>query len=220
MRDDQGPMTIEWPVGLLRRALLEVGGRLGAGEHVFELTPSEARSVFGTGTPRPDELARRASRRLQLATSDPPPTLGQPEADPPLSALPSPLATTVAMVQVSLKYTGMTGPVDQDVLSGAGIGVSSYTGRAVVADSADDAMERLEPGDVLVVRATSPAFNLVLSIAGALVTVDGGAMSHAAVLSRELGLPAVIGASGALSIVDGSRIEVDPGAGSVRVVES
>ena len=220
MRDDQGPMTIEWPVGLLRRALLEVGGRLGAGEHVFELTPSEARSVFGTGTPRPDELARRASRRLQLATSDPPATLGQPEADPPLSALPSPLATTVAMVQVSLKYTGMTGPVDQDVLSGAGIGVSSYTGRAVVADSADDAMERLEPGDVLVVRATSPAFNLVLSIAGALVTVDGGAMSHAAVLSRELGLPAVIGASGALSIVDGSRIEVDPGAGSVRVVES
>jgi pyruvate,water dikinase len=81
-------------------------------------------------------------------------------------------------------------------------------------------MERLEPGDVLVVRATSPAFNLVLSIAGAVVTVDGGAMSHAAVLSRELGIPAVIGAPGALSIVDGSQIEVDPVAGVVRCLDS
>ena len=151
---------------------------------------------------------------------NPPPTLGQPEADPPLSALPGPLATTVAMVQVSLEYTGMAGPAGQDPLTGAGIGASSYMGRAVVADSADEAMERLEPGDVLVVRATSPAFNLVLSIAGALVTVDGGAMSHAAVLSRELGLPAVIGASGALSIVDGSQIEVDPVAGTVRAIGS
>jgi len=220
MRDDQGPMTIEWPVGLLRRALLEAGGRLGVGEHVVELTPDEARSLFQAGTPDPDELARRAARRLQLASLHPPPTLGQPEADPPLSALPGPLATTVAMVQVSLEYTGMAGPVGHDPLSGSGIGASSYVGRAVVADSADEAMERLEPGDVLVVRATSPAFNLVLSIAGALVTVDGGAMSHAAVLSRELGLPAVIGASGALSIVDGSQIEVDPPAGTVRVIGS
>ena len=220
IRDDQGPMTIEWPVGLLRCALLEAGDRLGVGEHAFELTPDEARSIFAAGTPEPDELARRAAQRHQLAMLEPPPTLGQPEADPPLSALPRPLATTVAMVQVSLKYTGMTAQVSRDALSGAGIGTSSYTGRAVVAESADEAMERLEPGDVLVVRATSPAFNLVLSIAGALVTVDGGAMSHAAVLSRELGLPAVIGAPGALSIGDGSLVEVDPVAGSVTVVES
>jgi phosphohistidine swiveling domain-containing protein len=48
------------------------------------------------------------------------------------------------------------------------------------------------------------------------VTVDGGAMSHAAVLARELGIPAVIGASGALSITDGAMVEVDPLAGAVR----
>jgi phosphohistidine swiveling domain-containing protein len=151
---------------------------------------------------------------------DPPATLGRAEPAPPLSTLPASLAQTVAMVQVALKYTGMAAPIEQHPLSGAGIGSSSYTGRAVVADSADDAMERLAPGDVLVVRATSPAFNLVLSIAGAVVTVDGGAMSHAAVLSRELGLPAVIGASGAFSIVDGSIVEVDPVAGVVRLVGS
>ena len=77
----------------------------------------------------------------------------------------------------------------------------------------------MEPGDVLVVRATSPAFNSVLAIAGAVVTADGGALSHAAVLARELGIPAVIGVSGALSIPDGRMIEVDPVAGAVRLID-
>ena len=218
MRDDQGPMTIEWPAGLLRRALLEAGSRLGVGNDVFDLTPDEARGLFGASTPSADELRSRAANRSAEATLDPPLRLGEPEAQPPLDALPTALATTVAMVQFSLKYTGMSGERTDPPLSGTGVGSASYTGRAVVADSADDAMERLAPGDVLVVRATSPAFNLVLSIAGAVVTVDGGAMSHAAVLARELGIPAVIGASGALSITDGSMVEVDPVAGVVRPI--
>jgi pyruvate,water dikinase len=124
------------------------------------------------------------------------------------------------MVQFSLRYMGMDGSSGTEPLTGTGIGTASYTGRACVADSADDAFARLAPGDVLVVRATSPAFNVVLSIAGAVVTVDGGAMSHAAVLSRELGLPAVIGAPGALDITDGSMIEVDPVAGVVRCLDT
>ena len=218
MRDDQGPMTIEWPAGLLRRALLEAGSRLGVGDDVFELSPDEARGLFGETTPTATELRSRAATRDAEAQLDPPLTLGDPEAQPPLEALPTALATTVAMVQFSMKYTGLAGERTDPPLSGTGVGTVSYTGRAVVAGSADDAMERLAPGDVLVVRATSPAFNLVLSIAGAVVTVDGGAMSHAAVLARELGIPAVIGASGALSIADGSMVEVDPVAGVVSPV--
>jgi pyruvate,water dikinase len=132
--------------------------------------------------------------------------------------LPDSLATLVAMVQVSLEYLGMDGTATGESLAGVGIGAMSYTGRARVTDSADEAIERLEPGDVLVVRATSPAFNVVLAIAGAVVTADGGALSHAAVLARELGIPAVVGAPGALSIPDGSVVEVDPTQGSVRVV--
>jgi pyruvate,water dikinase len=212
-------MTVEWPVGLLRRGLLEAGTRLDLGELALELTPEEARSMFGDSVPTIDVLRSRAQSRRAAAALDPPRTLGDPEPQPPLDALPSALATLVAMVQFSMKYTGMAGPSTDPPLGGTGVGSVSYTGRAVVAESADDAMERLEPGDVLVVRATSPAFNLVLSIAGAVVTADGGAMSHAAVLARELGIPAVIGASGALSIVDGSRVEVDPIAGVVRPID-
>jgi pyruvate,water dikinase len=76
----------------------------------------------------------------------------------------------------------------------------------------------MEPGDVLVVRATSPAFNAVLGIAGAVITVDGGPMSHAAVLARELGIPAVVGVPGALDLTDGTLVEVDAAAGQVRVL--
>jgi phosphohistidine swiveling domain-containing protein len=219
MRDDQGPMTIEWPAGLLRRALLVAGSRLGVSDLVFELTPDEARGLFGGTTPTVDELQGRATKRHAQGKLDPPLTLGDPEPQPSLDALPAALATTVAMVQFSMKYTGLAGDRLDPPLSGTGVGTVGYTGRAVVADSADDAMERLAPGDVLVVRATSPAFNLVLSIAGAVVTVDGGAMSHAAVLARELGIPAVIGASGALSIPDGAMVEVDPVAGTVRPLD-
>jgi pyruvate,water dikinase len=79
---------------------------------------------------------------------------------------------------------------------------------------------QMEPGDVLVVPCTTPAFNMVLSLAGAIVTAEGGALSHAAVLARELGIPAVIGAPCALiDIPDGSMIEVDPIAGSVKVLD-
>jgi pyruvate,water dikinase len=88
-----------------------------------------------------------------------------------------------------------------------------------VATSPEEALDVLEPGDVLVVPCTTPAYNLVLSIAGGVVTAEGGPLSHAAVLARELGIPAVIGAADALTAIpDGSLVEVDPVAGEVRVL--
>ena len=79
------------------------------------------------------------------------------------------------------------------------------------------ALARLRPGDVLVARSTTPAFNSALSIAGGLVVEEGGYLSHAAVTARELGLPAVIGAAGALSALpDGELVCVEPDLGIVR----
>ena len=58
-----------------------------------------------------------------------------------------------------------------------------------------------------------------LSLAGAVVVQEGGLLSHAAVIARELGLVAVVGAAGAMAAVpDGALVEVDPGAGRVRVL--
>jgi phosphohistidine swiveling domain-containing protein len=125
----------------------------------------------------------------------------------------------VGSVQTALIHLAMVKEVDAhaDPLTGVGIGNTSHTGTARTAASADEAIEKLEPGDVLVVRATSPAFNAVLAIAGAVVTSDGGALSHAAVLARELGIPAIVGAPGALDIEDGATVTVDPVLGTVTL---
>ena len=92
-------------------------------------------------------------------------------------------------------------------------------GGARGAENADEAPDRLHPGGVRVARTPPPAYTLVLTLVGGLVTAEGGPMSHAAVLSRELGIPAVVGAPGAMEgIADGDRVEVDPENGVVRVL--
>jgi pyruvate,water dikinase len=104
-------------------------------------------------------------------------------------------------------------------LEGLGIGSESYTGTACVVDNAVDAIDRLQPGDVLVTPFTAPSFNAILPMAGALVVQEGGLLCHAAVMARELELSAIIGCVDALtSIRDGDQVEVDPVAGRVRLV--
>jgi rifampicin phosphotransferase len=226
MRDDNGPTLIEWPVGIMRLTLLEVGRRLVANgraeraEHALELEPAElSASLLGAGGgPGAAVLAERRRVRLALARLNPPLTLGPPEPPPPVGVLPEPLETLVQTIATAMAEMGMAGAANTNPLAGVGVGSASYRGRVRRSDSPEEAFELLEPGDVLVVRSTSPAFNSILAIAGAVVTADGGAMSHAAVLARELGIAGVIGASGALDLPDGAIVEVDPVAGVVRII--
>lgn len=227
MRDDNGPVTVELPVGLLRRALLETGRRLAASgqleepEHALLLEPGEARDPFADRPQFATQMTRRAEQRLEMEALTPPAGLGPVEPAPPIDVLPGPLAEMVGSVQTALVHLAMVkegdGGQHADPLIGVGIGNTSHTGTARTAASADEAIEKLQPGDVLIVRATSPAFNAVLAIAGAVVTSDGGALSHAAVLARELGIPAIVGAPGALDIEDGATVTVDPVLGRVVV---
>jgi pyruvate,water dikinase len=129
----------------------------------------------------------------------------------------------VSLVLTVIAELGMgdvDGPLtDRTSLTGTGIGTMPITGVARVAENAEEAFDRLEPGEILVTRTTSPAYNMVLTLVGGLVTAEGGPMSHAAVLSRELGIPAVVGAADAMRLItDGDVVEVDPVAGRVRVV--
>ena len=168
--------------------------------------------------PDASAIAERAQARLATLALDPPATLGPDEPRPPADVLPDPLPTLVQMIDAAMRHMGMIPTERADPLTGVGVGTTAYTGKVCTAASAEEAIEKLEPGDVLVVAATSPAFNAVLTIAGAVVTSHGGALSHAAVLARELGFAAVVGAPGALSIPDGATVEVDPTVGRVRVV--
>jgi phosphohistidine swiveling domain-containing protein len=101
----------------------------------------------------------------------------------------------------------------------AGIGVCSgvATGTArIVTDPANPGA--LQPGDILVAPITDPAWTpLFLAVAGVVVDV-GAHLSHAAIVSRELGIPAVVSATGASSTIpDGARITVDGSRGVVTV---
>jgi pyruvate,water dikinase len=225
LRDDNGPVTSEWPLGVLRMALLALGRRLVAAgtlsspELVFELQRAEVSAALLGGSPDDATLQRRARHRASLKSVRAPDVLGPPEAAPPLDVLPSHMARVAAMVQTVVKFMGMDGTAGSDPLQGSGIGSRSVTGTARLATNPEDALDALQPGDILVVAGTTPAYNLVLSLAAAVVTADGGPMSHAAVIARELGIPAVVGARGALTdIPDGATIEVDPVAGRVRVL--
>ena len=76
----------------------------------------------------------------------------------------------------------------------------------------------LRVGDILVTRATTPAWTPLFGIAAAVVTEGGGALSHCAILAREYGLPAVVGAAGAtVRIRDGATITVDGTKGRVTI---
>jgi rifampicin phosphotransferase len=225
LRDENGPLTYEWPAGLLRRALLEAGGRLATAgmlagaTDVFELRTGEVTSML-TGAPGPgfDEIAARAEERRWWATLDAPPRLGPVEAPPPVSVMPPNLRRITRIVLT------VVAALEADVatrapLAGMGIGDTPYVGTARVVQDAVEALATMEPGDIIVAPYTAPTYNAVLAMAGAIVTGEGGLLCHAAVIARELGLPAVIGATDAMDLIpDGATIEVDPEAGTVRVL--
>ena len=109
---------------------------------------------------------------------------------------------------------------DATVVRGIGASPGIVTGTArLIGDPAE--FDRLERGDVLVTASTSESFNIVLPILGAIVTDSGGLLSHAAIVSREFGIPAVVGCRDATSLIaEGVRVRVDGTAGEVTVIGS
>ncbi|MER7417304.1 PEP/pyruvate-binding domain-containing protein [Micromonospora peucetia] len=88
-------------------------------------------------------------------------------------------------------------------------------GPARVVRGPDDFAE-VRPGDVLVCRTTDPAWTPLFGVVAAVVTETGGLLSHAAIVARELGLPAVLAVPGAMTALpDGATVEVDGSTGRV-----
>ncbi len=78
---------------------------------------------------------------------------------------------------------------------------------------------RLQQGDILVCQVTNPTWAPIFQKIAAAVSDIGGSMSHAAIVAREYGLPAVVGTGTATSkIKDGQRIRVDGGRGVVTLL--
>ncbi len=81
-------------------------------------------------------------------------------------------------------------------------------------------LHKVQAGDILVASMTRPEFMPALKKAAAIVTDEGGITSHAAIVSRELGIPAVIGTKVATKVLkDGMRVEVGANHGFVRILK-
>ncbi len=77
----------------------------------------------------------------------------------------------------------------------------------------------VQQGEVLVASSTGSTFNVVLPLIGALVTERGGVLSHAAIVSREYGLPGIVGCVGATTTLKtGMRVRVDGDKGEVWTI--
>lgn len=82
------------------------------------------------------------------------------------------------------------------------------------------ALKNVQEGDILVASMTRPEFVPAMKKAAAIVTDEGGITCHAAILSRELGVPCVIGTRLATKILkDGMNVEVDGSAGTVKIID-
>jgi phosphoenolpyruvate synthase/pyruvate phosphate dikinase len=93
-------------------------------------------------------------------------------------------------------------------------------GIARVCRGAEEAASKMQDGDILVCGMTAPEYVPVMKKAAAIVTDQGGITCHAAVISRELGVPCIVGTFVATKkIKDGDVIEVDADKGVVRIVD-
>ena len=227
IRDEKGYLNDLHALGLARRTLLEIGrravreGRLEAAEHVLDATAEEAAQIARGAGPSADTLAAHSRYRLTTSVDVAPETLGdapvrfQPPAGQPEALM---RAGRAGATMRRLMFDAAERPREGLSLRGLPASLGSARGPVRIVREPGD-LARVRRGDIVVAAMTTPAFNVLLPYVAGIVTERGGALSHAAILAREAGVPAVVGCRGATtSLQDGQWIEVDGGAGSIVVV--
>jgi rifampicin phosphotransferase len=228
LRDERGTYADLWAIGIMRRAILAAGTRLAASgriadpTHLVEAGYAELRALIESGEgPSGEELAARARYRLEAGYTDAPPILGPaPGEHLPPEWLPPAAARLERALGTAVEALFVAPPPDTEGRTVRGLGVSPgvYEGTARLVHGTRD-FARIEQGDVLVTNSTTTAFNIVLPLLGAIVTDRGGLLSHAAIVSREYGIPAVVGTTDGTGVLpDGALVRVDGEAGEVTVL--
>jgi pyruvate,water dikinase len=102
------------------------------------------------------------------------------------------------------------------VLKGLPASPGIYAGRVKIALTHEEAAKVMEKGDILVTKMTNPDWVPYMRIAGAIVTDEGGMTCHAAIVSRELGIPCIVGTKNATqTLVNGGYYTVDAKTGVI-----
>ena len=228
IREERAMYGDLWSYGVARRALVAAGkrlvgsGRLESDTHLVEASSREIKAILeDTGGPDGAELAERALYRATVGFDEMPDHLGDPPGPHlPSEWLPDPsarmeraLGAAVGALFGAPRDAAEVGPIE-----GIGVSPGVVEGPARVIDASSQ-FGRIRDGDILVTRATTAAFNVVLPLLRGIVTDRGGLLCHAAVVSREHSISAVVGTVNATTrIADGARVRVDGGSGQVTVL--
>jgi pyruvate,water dikinase len=178
--------------------------------------------VEGSPTPTADELADRLAFHQTYTAKDAPPHLGDDPMPPPdPSQLPPPMQRVMAAVGVAIGEMFGASEEEHETAVIRGLSASSGVREGIVRRVAGPAdFDRIQQDDVLLTEATTEAFNILLPLLAGIITDSGGALSHAAIVAREYGIPGVVGTRDAtVRIPDGTRVRVDGDAGTVTVLE-
>jgi pyruvate,water dikinase len=209
VREEQVPdLTLAWPV--MRRAVLRIGeslatrGVIGEPDDVFFLTRGEALEALGQErlAAPVDVTARRAARDEQ-------------------AKLVAPLMVgrlTRMMQSLWERLPRLVGavPSDSALVSGTPASAGRAAGAVRVIRGPHE-FDELQPGEILVAPLTAPAWTPLFTRAAGVVTDVGSLASHASIIAREYGIPAVVGCGDATArLRTGMRVIVDGSTGNVE----
>ena len=202
--------SLGWP--LLRHCALRLGqqllrrGSITQTEDVFFLTRAELDAALGDQPPASlaHGLQKRRTRWQQQRRLAAPLVLGKAPA----------LGRRVYQGAIEVARSGASPP--EGALVGEPASPGTATGRVrVILDPAE--FPNFQPGEVLVARATAPAWTPLFAKAAAVVTDGGTLAAHASLVAREYGIPAVVATGDATTrLRDGQLVSVDGSAGIVQ----
>ncbi|WP_436698587.1 PEP-utilizing enzyme [Nocardioides sp. BYT-33-1] len=184
---------------------------------IFDLVTGWAVGAEATGPHYwPAEIERRRRIFEALATQRPQPALNTPPAE-----ITEPFTMMLYGITTEQVQQWLAGDDEGDdgVITGMAASPGVVEGIARVVHSADQLGE-VEQDEILVATITAPSWGPIFGRIKATVTDIGGMMSHAAIVCREYGLPAVTGTgSASTTIRTGQRIRVDGGTGRVEILD-
>ena len=224
-----------WYTNLFFNKIREFGGLLAqrgffpSAEDVFHLTHYELESAiidlmisWSNGSPPrgpvlwPKLVSERRAAIAEWAKHDTPPALG-----PVPDVIDDPAIVMLWGITRESLDAWLNASSDAPLNEIRGFAASSgvVEGPARIVKSVEE-ISRLQTGDILVCQVTNPTWAPIFQKISGAVSDIGGSMSHAAIVAREFGLPAVVGTGTATSrIKDGQRIRVDGGRGVVTILQ-
>ena len=202
-------------VGVIRELFLRAGELTGLGDEIFFLTVEEVIEALSGDTPASAQIPARQKAYEQYRALpqlpawirgrfDPLQWAADPNRRLDVSDPHAPKASIEASIDRIIKgFPGSAGRVE---------------GVVQRIDSLDEG-DRLQPGEILVTRTTNVGWTPLFPRAAAVITDFGGSLSHAAIVARELGIPAVVGCGEATTrLKTGDRVRVDGGQGIVEIL--